>query len=115
MILYFITLSTFSKEFFIKRKRLSGALLGLALMLCYTGTAFASGGEIQVASFGCPQCGTQGNPITTQSRIYKHQETFPCSHGSSGNDRYNVYEVTKVSKCRACGYTIYTNTMKNMN
>ena len=84
--------------------------MGLALILCYTGTAFASGGKIQVASLVCPQWGIQGSPTTTQSRIYKHQETFPCSHGSAVNDRYNVYEVTKVSKCRAYGYTIYTNT-----
>lgn len=86
------------------KKRLLGVLLTLVLVMTGTSTAFASNVEPQ--ALGCPQCGTMGNPLVTKNRIFQHYETFPCAHGATGKDRYAVYEVVQVSRCKACGYEI---------
>lgn len=59
----------------------------------------------------CTKC-ESGTVYQHTSRVYQHDEIFPCSHGGRGNDTYAVYEVKVVESCDSCSYR-YSNSYED--
>lgn len=53
----------------------------------------------------CQEC-LYGTVSTYTSKIYQHEETFPCAHATgNGIDKYKIYEVIERSSCDSCSYS----------
>ena len=89
-------------------KKVISALLCCLVAFSLMAPVFAV--ESAPAKRNCMVCGTSFNLFTT--RTYEHDETFPCSHGKTGRDRYAVYEVKENGTCGGCGY-VYSNTTED--
>ena len=59
----------------------------------------------------CMECRV-GNVTMTTSRVYEHDERFPCAPTGDGYDWYAAYEVTVRESCDNCSYStsrVYTD------
>lgn len=82
--------------------KLITCFLSIAMLLSLATPAFAA--EARTVVYQCTNC-TSGTVYQHTSRVYQHDETFPCSHGGRGKDTYAVYEVKITEKCNSCPYS----------
>ena len=83
------------------KKRLS---LLVVCMLLIVSCLQVNAAEPKGSVYLCTKC-HQGQVITSVSRKYQHDETFPCTHHDNGIDVYKVYEVKETRKCNSCSYS----------
>lgn len=90
-------------------KKLTTSLVCVAMLLLLAVPALAA--EVRTVVRQCPNC-TSGTVSQHTTRVYQHDETFPCSHGGSGKDTYAVYEVKITESCDSCSYR-YNNSYED--
>lgn len=79
---------------------IAGSILGM-VFLSSAANAMAITPRYNV--YPCPSCEI-GDVITSKTRVFEHEERFPCVHGTHNWDVYDVYEVTESEQCDTCSY-----------
>lgn len=84
-----------------KTKRIVTSVL--CSMILITSVLSASAASPYVVGRLCTACRV-GNVSMTTTRVYQHDESFPCTHSGAGYDVFEVYEITVRENCDNCSY-----------